>query len=79
LQPEAIMNAIFRFVELPFQNQVIEGYRYNPKYPESKLDQEKVHRHRREGTHFQLEAELPSACEKYQTLLAFAREPVLEA
>jgi hypothetical protein len=79
LHPETIMNAICRFTELPFQKQMIEGYRYNPKYPESKLDAEKVHRHKREGIDFQLAAKLPSAVGKYQELLASAQRRSVEA
>jgi len=74
LSPEKTMDTICRFLGLLFQRRMVEGYQYNPKYPERKLDEEKAFRHKREGIDFGLAEKLPSAHGKYQELIANSQQ-----
>lgn len=74
LTPETVMNTICRFLGLSFEKKMIDGYRYNPKYPGSKLDAEKVDRYKREGVDFQLSVKLPITYGKYKGLLIYTQQ-----
>ena len=74
LTPEKVMNTICGFLRLSFENQMADGYRYNPKYREGTLNTEKVDRYKKEGVDFQLAVKLPAAYEKYKELLGYAHQ-----
>jgi hypothetical protein len=78
LKPEEALAATCRFLGLTFQNQMLEGSRYNPKYPQDKLDEESVHRYKKGGPDFRLEAVQPSTYRKFEELVASARQSQLE-
>ena len=75
LNPEVNMLRVCEFLGVSFQKEMLAGYQYNLKYPESKLDEEKVHRHKKESIDFQLEAKLPSAYRQYQALAQNIHRP----
>jgi hypothetical protein len=69
LNPEKIMRKVCEFLGIKFQEQMIDGYKYNRYYPRAELNKEKAHRHRKEQIDFGLERLLPMAYDKYRRLL----------
>jgi hypothetical protein len=74
LNPEETLAATCRFLGLTFQKQMLEGHRYNPKYPQGKLDEKKVHRYKKSGGDFSLELRRPSTYRKFEELLVLAQQ-----
>ncbi|MGH7835109.1 MAG: sulfotransferase family protein [Candidatus Binatia bacterium] len=74
LNPEETLGAACSFLGLTFQKQMLEGQRYNPKYPQGKLDEEKVHRYKKGGGDFRLALGRPSTYRKFEELLVLARQ-----
>lgn len=69
LDPENTMKKVCSFLCLPYQEQMLDGYRYNRYYPQALLDKEKAYRSRKEQIDFGLERRVPAAWKKYQRLL----------
>lgn len=73
VHPEANMKRAASFLGLDFEEEMVEGYKYNPYYPEGGLNREKVHRSEREAIDFGLAEKFPSICRKYRELVAMAK------
>jgi hypothetical protein len=74
--PKPEMERIAAFLELKYQDRMLEGPYYNPWYAEHGMNTEKVNRTEKEGIDFRLTDRFPSACAKYEELLRDARKPV---
>jgi hypothetical protein len=69
LSPEANMKRIAGFLEIDYQEAMLEGPRYNPLYPETEFNKEKVNRAAKENCDFQIPEKFPAVYAKYQRLL----------
>lgn len=68
--PEQVMRDVCSFLRIPFQEKVLEGYRFNPIYPgESGIDAARARRHEQERTDFALERRFPEALRTYRQLV----------
>jgi hypothetical protein len=73
LAPEKTMRKVCEFLGVKFQEQMMDGYKYNRYYPRAELHTEKVHHHGKEQMDFGLKQLLPTAYDKYQRLLLDCR------
>jgi hypothetical protein len=74
LNPESNLRRVAAFLGLDFQQEMLEGYKYNWYYPgEEQLNPSKVNRYQQGKTNFELEERFPEICQKYNELLARAR------
>lgn len=78
LHPRENMERVAAFVNVNYQERMLEGPLYNPRYPESGMNEEKVNRSNKEHIDFRIAERFPAAARRYQELLAFC-EPVAEA
>jgi hypothetical protein len=70
-KPEQSMREIARFLGLPFEPAMLEGYKYNPIYPgETGIDAERAQRHTRERIDYDLPSRYPEAVRRYRELVA---------
>jgi hypothetical protein len=74
LRPVALLQEVCGFLGIVFQQQMLDGHRYNPYYPEDELKIEKAHRKRPENDGMQLAELLAPAHEKYLELLQRAAQ-----
>lgn len=71
--PDSQMRRICKFLELPFQQEMLEGYKYNLIYPgEQKIDRDRADRHLKNNLSFDLDAHFPEVWALYEELKAFA-------
>lgn len=73
LNPKPNMERAAAFLNLEYQDRMLEGPRYNPWYPERAMNEEKIDRARKEGVDYKLAQIFPSACRKYEELLVLSR------
>lgn len=73
LQPGALLERVCKFLGITFQDQMLDGYKHNPYYPEAELKREKARGMTQANTALRLSQLLPLAHEKYQRLLSEAR------
>jgi hypothetical protein len=69
LNPEANMKRIAGFLEIDYQEAMLEGPKYNPWYPEAEFNKDKVNRAAKENCDFHVPEEFPAVYAKYQRLL----------
>ncbi|GEM_PF-964634 len=74
LYPESVLRQICAFLNLAFQEPMLQGYEDNPYYPGAQLDTEKAQPRKENGIDSKLSGLAPSAYKKYQALAAAARE-----
>ena len=79
LEPQASLNEVCNFLEIAYEEEMLHGCLYNPRYPETKLNENKVHRYLTEHNHFQLAERFPSTFRKYQALLGAAAKAALRS
>jgi len=77
--PERTMGRLCEFLEIQFQEQMLDGYKYNRYYPGAGLDKEKAHRYKKDRGDFHLEWLMPATYEKYQRLVADLEQGRVEA
>jgi Sulfotransferase family len=70
MRPKENMERIAEFLGVEYQDRMLEGPSYNPWYPESGMNQEKVNRSQKEKTDFKLDENFPSFQAQYRELLA---------
>jgi hypothetical protein len=70
LRPANTLEKLCAFLEIEFQEQMMDGYKYNRYYPRNALNKEKAYRHTKEEIDFRLDRLLPTPYDKYQRLLA---------
>lgn len=69
-QPERTMREVCEFIDLPFAEVMLEGYRQNPIYPdEISIDPDRAERHLRENVDFELETRFPEAVRRHNALV----------
>lgn len=69
LRPKANMERIAAFLNVDYEERMLEGPAYNPWYPESGMNQEKVNRSKKEKIDFKLAERFPTAERRYLELL----------
>jgi hypothetical protein len=69
LNPEANMKRIAGFLEIHYQEAMLEGPKYNPWYPEAEFNKEKVNRAAKENCDFHVPEKFPGVYSKYRSLL----------
>jgi hypothetical protein len=69
VQPRENMERVARFLNVEYQDRMLEGPQYNPWYPEAGMNKEKVDRSKRDKIDFKLSERFPAHCRKYQELL----------
>jgi len=74
LHPRANMERIAAFLDVDYQERMLEGPKYNPWYPEEGMNRAKVNRSERERIDFRLAQRFPAVHRQYQELMEFARE-----
>jgi Sulfotransferase family len=67
--PKENMERVAAFLNVEYQDRMLEGPQYNPWYPEAGMNQEKIDRSKREKIDFKLADRFPEICRKYQALL----------
>jgi hypothetical protein len=73
LQPQETMKKVCQFLGLAFDGQMLDGPKYNPYYPASRLQKEKTHQYKKDRIDLHLESVVPAAWQKYHELLASVR------
>lgn len=73
LNPKANMERAAAFLNLEYQDHMLEGPRYNPFYPEQTMNEDKINRARKEGIEYNLAEQFPSTCQKYAELVVHAK------
>jgi hypothetical protein len=78
--PESVLIVSFEdlvaaFLEVDYQERMLEGPIYNPWYPEAGMNEEKVNRSEKENVDFQLDEKFPSFHAQYLKLLALSKAP----
>ena len=75
LSPKPNMERIAAFLNVEYQDRMLEGPRYNPWYPEEGMNHEKVNRSQRENVDFKLAERFPATHERYEELLKLSAAP----
>ena len=70
MRPKENMERIAQFLGVEYQDRMLEGPAYNPWYPESGMNPEKVNRSQKEKIDFKLAETFPSVQAQYRELLA---------
>lgn len=78
LHPRKNMQRVARFLRVEYQERMLEGPLYNPFYPETGMNQEKVHRSRREQIDFRIPERCPVAERQYRELLTMCETVGIE-
>lgn len=73
LSPEKTVREICRFLEINFEAQMLDGYLYNAKYPETRFNAEKAYRCVKENRELGVEVLAPAAVRIYENLLSGQR------
>ena len=68
LRPKANMERIAAFLKVDYQERMLEGPVYNPWYPESGMNENKVNRSKKEQIDFKLAELFPTAVRRYEEL-----------
>jgi hypothetical protein len=71
LHPGANMERIADFLKVNYQDRMLDGPVFNPRYPESGMNQEKVNRSKKERIDYRIAERFPAAARQYRELLAF--------
>jgi Cdc6-like AAA superfamily ATPase len=69
MRPKENMQRIAEFLNVEYQDRMLEGPAYNPWYPESGMNEEKVNRSEKDKIDFKLEEKFPSIQAQYRELL----------
>jgi Sulfotransferase family len=69
LHPRENMERVAAFLNVEYQDRMLEGPQYNPWYPEAGMNHEKADRSKREKIDFKLSDRFPEVCQKYQELV----------
>ena len=72
LSPKPNMERIAAFLNVEYQDRMLEGPQFNPWYPEEGMNREKVNRSQRENVDFKLSERFPAIYRQYQELLALS-------
>jgi hypothetical protein len=72
LQPEKSMRKVCEFLDLPFEERMLEGHKFNSRYPNAGFDLSKTQQARREESDLHLVKLAPKAHALYQSLVAEA-------
>ena len=75
LSPKPNMERIAAFLNVEYQDRMLEGPRYNPWYPEEGMNHEKVNRSQRENVDFKLAERFPATHQRYEELLKLSAAP----
>jgi sulfotransferase family protein len=82
LHPRDNMNRVAEFLDVEYQERMLEGPVYNPWYPETGMNEEKVNRSQKEQIDFKLRERFPATERHYQELLQLCqtaeRPPVIK-
>lgn len=73
LRPKANMERVAAFLEVDYQERMLEGPVYNPWYPENGMNPEKVNRSRKEKIDYKLAELFPAIDGHYHELLNLCR------
>ena len=68
--PQRNMERAAAFLDVEYQDRMLEGPQYNPWYPEAGMNPDKVHRAKKEAIDFHLPERFPDVYRQYQELLA---------
>lgn len=69
-QPERLMKSVSRFLELPYQEEMLDGYKFSTKYPEAEIVKSKAFSHREKGSELDLPGRFPEVYRQYEQLKA---------
>ena len=69
--PKENAERIAAFLNVKYQERMLEGPQYNPWYPEAGMNKDKVNRAQRESIDFKLAERFPATYQRYQELLRY--------
>ena len=78
MYPRENMKRVARFLKVDYQDRMLEGPVYNPWYPESGMNEEKVNRSEKENIDFRLAERFPAAELQYRQLLRWCETVALK-
>ncbi|MFP4228870.1 MAG: sulfotransferase family protein [Salinivenus sp.] len=67
--PEDTMRRVAHFLEIPFQQQMLDGYAHTPIYSNKGIDPDRASRHKNNGTDHDLSNRFPDAMAQYEKLV----------
>ena len=73
LQPENSMRKVCEFLDLPFEERMLEGHKFNSRYPSTGLDVSKTQQAKQHKSDLRLAELVPKGHAMYQRLVAEAR------
>jgi hypothetical protein len=68
--PRVNMERVAAFLEVEYQERMLEGPQYNPWYPEMGMNKDKVNRAQKQSVDFKLLERFPATCRQYEELLS---------
>jgi hypothetical protein len=72
LRPKPNMERVAAFLNVEYQDRMLEGPQFNPWYPEQGMNREKVNRSQRENVDFKLAERFAATYRQYQELLTLS-------
>jgi Sulfotransferase family len=79
LSPKPNMERVAAFLNVEYQDRMLEGPQYNPWYPEQGMNREKVNRSEKENVDFRLPERFPAAYRQYQELVKLSEPDACKA
>lgn len=73
LRPQENMERVAAFLNVEYQDRMLEGPKYNPYYPEPGMNFSKVNRAKKENIDFKLSERFPETVKLYQELLKLSQ------
>lgn len=68
--PEELMKSVSCFLELPYQTEMLDGYKFSTKYPEDAIVKTKAFSHKKDGSELDLARRFPETYRQYEELHA---------
>lgn len=77
MRPKENMQRVAEFLNVEYEDRMLEGPAYNPWYPESGMNEEKVNRSQKDKIDYNLEEKFPSIQGQYHELLRLCQTPAV--
>jgi hypothetical protein len=79
IHPKPNMERVAAFLNIEYQDRMLEGPQYNPWYPEEGMNRAKVKRSEKENVDFRLPERFPATYQQYQELLELSEVDACKA
>ena len=70
VKPEKLMKSVSEFLGLPYQKEMLDGYKFSTKYPEAEIVKSKAFSHKKDDSELDLPGRFPESYRQYEQLQA---------